>query len=111
MCPLFRISETAGPDYAVIWFMVTDPLAWHFTEVNGGVTGACAHVSTPFPYLGNGWTDCAETLCVIRGSLAMCLTHNGGGGGIRTSASVTLHTFTSLVFLGAIYPNSASKIQ
>ena len=29
------------------------------------------HVLTPFPYLGNGWTDSAETWCAVRGPIAI----------------------------------------
>ena len=43
-----------------------------------------------FPYLRNGWTDLAETWCVVRGPLAMCFTQNGG---ICMSTYVTVHTF------------------
>ena len=32
---------------------------------------------TPFSFLGKGWTDCAETWCVVRGPLAMCFTQDG----------------------------------
>ena len=35
------------------------------------------HVRTPFPYLGNGWTDCSETLFVVRGPLAIGFTQDG----------------------------------
>ena len=30
-----------------------------------------AHVRSPFPYLGNGWRDCAEIWCVLMGPIAM----------------------------------------
>ena len=39
------------------------------------------HVRTPpppFPYLRNGWTDCAETWRVIRGLLAIHFEQDGG---------------------------------
>ena len=36
-------------------------------------------ICTPFPYLGNGWTDCAEMWCVVRDPLARCFTKVWGG--------------------------------
>ena len=30
----------------------------------------CISSAYPFPYLGNGWTDCAEILCVVRDQLS-----------------------------------------
>ena len=44
---------------------------------------------TPFPYLGNGFADCAETWCVVRGPLAMRFTQDGD---VRTSARGTVLT-------------------
>ena len=35
---------------------------------------ARARVHTPFLYLGNGWDDCVQTLCVAWDQLDMCLT-------------------------------------
>ena len=37
-------------------------------------TAARAQASTPFPYVGNGWTDCTEVWCVIREPLAIPFT-------------------------------------
>ena len=80
--PLFRISEAAGRiDLKVGMWLEThwisvlqrDPLAKRFTEVNGRVH---VHVRTPFPCLGNSWTDCADNWCVVRGLLAMHFTQN-----------------------------------
>ena len=46
---------------------------------------------TPPPSLfGNGWTDCAENWCVIRGSLAIHFTQDGD---IFSRARVTVQTF------------------
>ena len=42
--------------------------------VGGGVH---MHVRTPFPYLGNGWTDCVETWYVVRGPLVMRFLQDG----------------------------------
>ena len=58
------------------------------------------HVRTHFTYLGNGWADCAETWCVIRGSLAMRFTQNRD---IRTSARVTVHTFKHICSLPVVH--------
>ena len=54
------------------------------------------HVRTPFPYLGNGWTDCAGTWCVVRGPLSMRFK---GIEEIHTSARVTVHTFKHICSL------------
>ena len=42
-------------------------------------THPSAHARVPFPYLQNGWTNCAETLYVLRDLLAMPLTRTNGG--------------------------------
>ena len=62
----------------------------HITQVMGGVhlyvrTGARADVP-PFPYLGNGWTDCAEIWVVVRDSLAWRFT--------KVNAGVEVHVRT-----------------
>ena len=57
-----------GTDCAEIWYVVRDPLARPFTEVDAGLQ---LHVHTVFPHLGNGWTDCAEIPCVVMGPAAM----------------------------------------
>ena len=56
--------------------MVRDPLAMSFTLLRGGVH---LHVRTPCPYLGNGWTDCAEIWFVVRDQLARQLTQTMDG--------------------------------
>ena len=43
------------------------------------------HVRTPFCYLGNGWTNCTETWCVVRVPLAMSFTKDEGYPHERTS--------------------------
>ena len=42
-----------------------------------------------FPHLGNGWTDCADICCVVRGPLAVHFTQDGD---IFSSARVTVPT-------------------
>ena len=72
-------------------------LAWHVAS--GQLTSyvastrlwgchyARAHVHAPLPYLGNGWTDCADIWHVASGQLVMWLPHiNGGGDVTRTCA-------------------------
>ena len=88
-------------DCAEIWFVVRDPLAWHFTTFNGGVRVhvRSAHVRTPFSYLGIGWTDCAETWYVVRGSI-YAFTQNGD---IRKNARVTVHTFKQICSLPLVH--------
>ena len=44
-------------DCSEIWYAARNPLARRFTEVDDGIQ---LHVRTPFPYLRNGWRDCAE---------------------------------------------------
>ena len=53
---------------------INTPISLAFYKSMVG-TGTRAHVRTPFPYLGNGWTECAETSCVVRRPLAI----RGGG--------------------------------
>ena len=52
----------------------------HMTQVMGAVH---VHVRTCrcalFPYLGNGWTDCAEIWCVVRNPLARLFAKVNGG--------------------------------
>ena len=42
-----------------------------FIQVEGGIH---LHMRTPFPYLGNDWTHCAEIWYVVRGPLVMGFT-------------------------------------
>ena len=61
--------------------------AIHITQVIGGVhlyvrTGARADVP-PSPYLGNGWTDCAEIWCVVT---VFANVHGGAQLHVRTFA-------------------------
>ena len=94
-CPLAKIKSSA-----------TDPEG----------TAAREHVRIPFPYLGNGWTDCTEIWCVARGPVAMHFTQDGR---FCTNASVTVtHLSTSIrsrsfiaqkalvYYLGTYYWNS-----
>ena len=88
MCAsLFRISEAAGRiklifgmrlEVHYISVLRKVPVAKHFTEVNGGVYVQVARAHPSFPYLGNGWKDCAENWCVIRGALDIHFTKDGG---------------------------------
>ena len=50
------------------------------------------HVRTPFPYLGNGKPDCAETWCVVREPLAMHFTKDGGYPHERTCNCRYIHS-------------------
>ena len=65
-----RVWETAGP-IALKFGVLLDSLARRFTKVEGGVN---MHVHrcrcAPFPYLGNGLTDCAESWYVVTEALA-----------------------------------------
>ena len=38
-----------------------------------------AHVHTPLPYLGNGWTYCAQIWCVVMDQLAKHFMHATSG--------------------------------
>ena len=55
----------------------------HITQVMGGVkltVHTCARADAPpFPYLGSGWTDCAEVWFVVRGPLDWRFTTVNGG--------------------------------
>ena len=56
--PPFPYFGNCLTDCPKIWCVVRGPLARLFAYVNGV---AQLHVRTPFSYLGNGWTDCAES--------------------------------------------------
>ena len=60
-----------------IWCAFKDQTAMHITQVTGGMhlhVRACARKDVPpFPYLGDGWTDCAEIWYVISDPLARFL--------------------------------------
>ena len=45
-------------------------ISYEFYTTHGRGASALAHMRTPFWYLGNGWTDCAEIRYVIRDQLA-----------------------------------------
>ena len=64
-------------------------ISYEFYTTQWWGASARAHVRTPFPYLGNGWTDCAEIWYVVRDQLARLLTQNKGGD---TSARAHLRT-------------------
>ena len=65
--------------------------------LNGGVH---LRLRTPFSYLENGWTDCAENWCVIRGLLAI---HFAKDGDIFPSARVNVHTFKHIYPLPLVH--------
>ena len=50
--------------------VIRGPLAVHFVQVKDGEH---LHVQTLFPYLGTGWTHCAEIWCMVVEQLAMHL--------------------------------------
>ena len=66
-----------------IWCVFRDQAAMHITQVRGGMhlhVRACARADVPpFPYLGNGWTNCAEIWLVVRAPLAWSFTKVNGG--------------------------------
>ena len=55
----------------------------HIPRVMSGARAASARAHAQMlpsiPYLGKGWTDCAEIWCVVRGQLAMRFTLSGMG--------------------------------
>ena len=60
----------------------------HITQIMDGVhlhvrTCRCAH----FPYLGNGWTNCAEIWCVVRDTLASRFAKVKGGVNLHVRAA------------------------
>ena len=62
--------------------VVRDQLAMRFAPLRGGVPlhpKRGAHVCTPFPYLGNDWTDCAEIWYVVTDELARQYTQTKDG--------------------------------
>ena len=75
MCTPFRISETAGRIALKSGLWLETHKLGAFQKLMVGCRCMCAPL---FPYLGNGWTDCAKTWCVVRGPLAMRFTQNGG---------------------------------
>ena len=60
MNPRFRISGTAGRIALKfdVWLEANNNEVLCTSQ--GWATSARAQVLTPFLYLGNGWTDCAE---------------------------------------------------
>ena len=85
-------------DCAEIWYVVRDPLAKCFTEVDCGIHAR----ALTFPYLGNAnsWTDCAETWCVVGGPLDMRCTQNGE---YLHEQHVTVHTFKDIYSLPLVH--------
>ena len=80
---------------------------------SGEGTSACAQVRTPFPYLGNGWTDFAEVWYVVRGQLAMQLTQESNSLLLVHRPKGVLLVVKKLHFLDKIkkslHPNCAYK--
>ena len=72
--------------------------------VPGGY-GEGMHVCIPSPYLGNGWTDCTEIWCVVRGPMAMRFTQDGR---FCTSASVTIIHLSASVHSRSFIAQKAS---
>ena len=60
-----------------------------------------SNVHIPFPYLGNGWTDCTEIWCAARGPVAKRFRQDGR---FYTNVSVTVthlsRTIRSRKFIG-----------
>ena len=46
---------------------------------------ARSHVHTPFPHIGDGWKNCTEIWCVVRGQLHYVLHKPRGGGYIEVA--------------------------
>ena len=57
-------------------------------------TAAREYVHIPFPYLGNGWTDCLEIWRVAWGPVAIRLTQDGR---FCTNASVTVANLSTSI--------------
>ena len=82
--------------------MLRDQVAVHNVQVMGGIhlhVCPCARADViPFPYLVNGWTDCAEIWYVVRGPLARRLTKIYGGAHLhlRTCARADVPPFPHL---------------
>ena len=56
-----------------------------------GYICTCARADVPpFPYLGNGWTDCAEIWCVARDPLARLFAKVHGGAQLHVSTCAPL---------------------
>ena len=60
----------------------------------------CA-VRSPFPYLWNGWTDCAENWCVARDTLVWRFTKVNGGVQVRVHKDKKLLCSLQLSFFVA----------
>ena len=71
----------------------------HITQVMGGVhlhVRTCARADVPpFPYLGNGWTDCAEIWCVVRDPLARLFAKVNGGAQLHVRTCAPLFRITA----------------
>ena len=59
-----------------VWLDINKLCVLHYTGMDAS---ARAHLRVPLPYLGNGWTDCAEILYVVRDQFARQLTQISGG--------------------------------
>ena len=68
-CAPFPYLRNSWTDCTEICYVVREPLARRFTEVDDGVQ---LHLCTHFLYLGNGRTDCTEIWCVVMGPTAIC---------------------------------------
>ena len=84
-------------DYAEIWYVAMGPLGKRFTKVDVKYVRTCScirrgtaarvHVCIPYPYIGNGQTNCTEIWCMARRPVAMHFTQDGR---ICTNAYVTV---------------------
>ena len=71
--PLFRISETAGPIALKFGVLLGSHEIGVLQTSRLGYSCTCEHAHVQmchFPYLRNGWTDCAEIWCVVCDPLA-----------------------------------------
>ena len=80
------IARPIIADPLTISFVTRYQAAVHIIQVDEWGTSARAHVHTPFPYLGNGWTDCTEIRCLLMNQLAMHF--------ILATSGVCLHVLT-----------------
>ena len=98
--PPFPHFGNGWTDWAEIWFVIRDPLAWRFTKVNGGVQVRVRTRAAVFRISGT-----AGRIALKRGMWLqdhwLCTLH--GMGGIRTNARVTVHTFKHICLLPIVH--------
>ena len=80
-----------------VCMVYTDQVAGHIARVTGVVhfhvhtsERVCVQIWSPFPYLGNGWTDCAKIWHVARDQLARLFTEVDDGVQLHVRTCATL---------------------